>query len=75
MTEGLTLSLSRVLSTQTALPTSSLSSTAPVPPHQEASLTLSVYGDLRFMKLRVTFIVSFGIYLAFGDLFIFTLIV
>ena len=39
-TEGLTLSLSRVLSTQTALPTSSLSSTAPVPPHQEASLTL-----------------------------------
>ena len=75
MTEGLTLSLSRVLSTQTALPMSSLTSNAPVPPHQEASLILSVYSDLCFLKLRVTFIVPFGIYLAFGDLFTFTHIV
>ena len=52
-TEGLTCSFSRVLSTQTGLPVSSLSSNAPVPPRQGASLTLSVYGDLCFLKLRV----------------------
>ena len=44
-------------------------------PCQQSVLTLSADSDLFLLKLRVTFIVSFGAYLSFGNLFIFILVV
>lgn len=44
-------------------------------PCQESVLTLSADSDLFLLKLRVTFIVSFGTYVSFGNLFIFILVV